>query len=105
VQDACRVEVGLQEVVSFAPSHFAEELVGHVRDAAQSLGHSHMDIVSGAAHDAVYMSRIAPTAMVFVPCEGGISHNELESARPEHLAAGCDVLLHAVLRRAGASGA
>ena len=62
VQDACRVEVGLQEVVSFA-------------------------------------------AMVFVPCEGGISHNELESARPEHLAAGCDVLLHAVLRRAGASGA
>jgi N-carbamoyl-L-amino-acid hydrolase len=105
VQDACRVEVGLQEVVSFAPSHFAEELVGHVRDAARSLGHSHMDIVSGAAHDAVYMSSIAPTAMVFVPCEGGISHNELESARPEHLAAGCDVLLHAVLRRAGASGA
>ncbi len=105
VQDACRVEIRLQEVVSFAPSEFADELVASVRDAAQRLGHSHLDIVSGAAHDAVYLSRIAPTAMVFVPCEGGISHNELESARPEHLAAGWDVLLHAVLRRAGASGA
>jgi len=76
-----------------------------VRGAAESLGHSHLDIVSGAAHVAVYLSRIAPTAMIFVPCARGISHNELESARPEHLAAGCDVLLHAVLRRAGAVGA
>jgi N-carbamoyl-L-amino-acid hydrolase len=56
--------------------------------------------VSGAAHDAVYVARVAPTAMVFVPCEGGISHNELESARPEDLAAGCNVLLRAVLARA-----
>ena len=101
VQDACRVEVRLQEVVAFARSQFADELVAHVRDAAERLGHSHLDIVSGAAHDAVYLSRIAPTAMVFVPCAGGISHNELESARPEHLAAGCDVLLHAVLACAG----
>jgi acetylornithine deacetylase/succinyl-diaminopimelate desuccinylase-like protein len=54
---------------------------------------------------AVYLSRIAPTAMVFGPCAGGIRHNELESARPEHLAAGCDVLLHAVLRPAGAMAA
>nr|HET7860493.1 Zn-dependent hydrolase [Caldimonas sp.] len=100
VQDECRVEISLDEVVAFAPSEFAEDLVAHVRDAAERLGHSHRDIVSGAAHDAVYLSRIAPTAMVFVPCAGGISHNELESARPEDLAAGCDVLLHAVLRRA-----
>jgi beta-ureidopropionase / N-carbamoyl-L-amino-acid hydrolase len=48
----------------------------------------------------VYVARVAPTAMVFVPCEGGISHNELESARPEDLAAGCNVLLRAVLARA-----
>ena len=105
VQDECRVEISLEEVVAFRPSQFAEDLVANVRDAAESLGHSHLDIVSGAAHDAVYLSRIAPTAMIFVPCAGGISHNELESARPEHLAAGCDVLLHAVLRRAGAVGA
>jgi N-carbamoyl-L-amino-acid hydrolase len=53
--------------------------------------------VSGAAHDAVYLSRVAPTAMVFVPCEGGISHNEIENARPEDLAAGTSVMLRAVL--------
>ena len=103
VQSECRVEIGLEEVVAFPPSRFAADLIGHVRDAAQSLGHSHLDIVSGAAHDAVYLSRVAPTAMVFVPCAGGISHNELESARPEDLAAGCDVLLQAVLRRAEVS--
>jgi len=103
VQGECRVEIGLEEVVAFPPSRFAADLIGHVRDAAQSLGHSHLDIVSGAAHDAVYLSRVAPTAMVFVPCAGGISHNELESARPEDLAAGCDVLLQAVLRRAEVS--
>ena len=67
-------------------------------------GYSHRDIVSGAAHDAVYMARIAPTAMVFVPCEGGISHNEFENARREDLAAGCNVLLHAVLARAEVAG-
>ena len=105
VQDDCRVEVRLDEVVAFPPSRFAADLVGSVRDAAERLGHPHLDIVSGAAHDAVYLSRIAPTAMIFVPCAGGISHNELESARPEHLAAGCDVLLHAVLRRAQVAGA
>ena len=105
LQDECRVEVRLEEVVSFVPSHFAEDRAAHVRDAAESLGHSRLDIVSGAAHDAADMSRIAPTAKVLVPCAGGISHNELQSARPERLAAGCDVLLDAVLRRAEPSGA
>jgi N-carbamoyl-L-amino-acid hydrolase len=71
-----------------------------VRDAAQKLGLTHMDIVSGAGHDAIYMARIAPTSMIFVPCEGGISHNEIENAKPEDLAAGCDVLLNVILERA-----
>jgi beta-ureidopropionase / N-carbamoyl-L-amino-acid hydrolase len=96
-----RVSISLEEVVYFPPSEFAPELVSRVRAAAQALGLSHRDIVSGAAHDAVYLSRVAPTAMVFVPCEGGISHNEIESARPEDLAAGCNVLLHSVLAIAG----
>ena len=96
-----RVGFDLKEVVYFPPSEFAPDLVQGVRDGSKALGLTCRDIVSGAAHDAVYMARIAPTAMVFVPCEGGISHNETESARPEHIAAGCDVLLHAVLRRAG----
>ena len=60
-----------------------------------------MDIVSGAGHDAIYMARIAPTSMIFVPCEGGISHNEIENAKPEDLAAGCNVLLEVMLERAG----
>jgi N-carbamoyl-L-amino-acid hydrolase len=96
-----RVEISLQEVVYFPPSEFARELVSRVRAAAQELGLTHRDIVSGAAHDAVYLSRIAPTAMVFIPCEGGISHNEIENARPEDCAAGCSVLLQAVLATAG----
>ena len=92
-----RVLIELKEVVYFPPSEFARPLVERVRAAARELGFSYRDIVSGAAHDAVYLARIAPTAMIFVPCEGGISHNESENARPADLAAGCEVLLRAVL--------
>ena len=60
-----------------------------------------MDVVSGAGHDAVYVHGVAPSAMIFVPCKDGISHNEIEDAKAEHLAAGCIVLLHAMLERAG----
>ena len=104
VEAACRVSIEIREVVYFPPSKFAPDLVGSVRDAARALGLSHRDIVSGAGHDAVYLSRVAPTAMIFVPCEGGISHNEIESATPADLTAGCNVLLHAVLARAGIAG-
>jgi N-carbamoyl-L-amino-acid hydrolase len=97
----CRVAIEAKEVVYFPPSEFTPALVDSVRRAAQAQGYSHRDIVSGAAHDAVYMARIAPTAMVFIPCEGGISHNEIENARAEDIAAGCNVLAAAVLERAG----
>jgi N-carbamoyl-L-amino-acid hydrolase len=102
IEKQTRTSITLQEVVYFPPSEFAPDLVASVREGSKALGYTHQDIVSGAAHDAVYMARIAPTAMVFVPCEGGISHNEIENARPEDLAAGCNVLLQAVLKRAGA---
>jgi beta-ureidopropionase / N-carbamoyl-L-amino-acid hydrolase len=98
----CRVTIEVRQIVHFSPCEFAPELVDSVRKAAQDLKLSHRDIVSGAGHDAVYIARVAPTAMIFVPCEGGISHNEIENARPEDLAAGCNVLLQAVLARAGA---
>ncbi len=101
IEKETRTAIAMKEVVYFPPSEFAPDLVASVREGSQAFGYSHRDIVSGAAHDAVYMARIAPTAMVFVPCEGGISHNEIENARPEDIAAGCNVLLHAVLRRAG----
>jgi N-carbamoyl-L-amino-acid hydrolase len=80
---------------------FHEECVRLIRDTAKRLGVDHMDIYSGAGHDACQLVHRVPTGMIFVPCEGGISHNELENAKPEDLAAGCDVLLHAVLARAG----
>ena len=63
-----------------------------------------MRAVSGAGHDAVYMARLAPAGMIFIPCKDGISHNEIEDAKPEHITAGCNVLLHAMLERAGVAG-
>ena len=77
--------------------------VSAVRSAAQALGYSNMPCVSGAGHDAVYVARLAPAGMVFVPCKDGISHNEIEDAKAEHLEAGCNVLMHAMLDRAGVS--
>ncbi|WP_282603282.1 Zn-dependent hydrolase [Paracoccus sp. PARArs4] len=81
----------------FEPVAFDPTLVGKVRDAAKRLGLSHMDIVSGAGHDACWINQVAPTAMIFCPCVDGLSHNEAEEISPEWAKAGCDVLLHAVL--------
>jgi N-carbamoyl-L-amino-acid hydrolase len=93
----------LTEIWASDPVSFDPRCVTVVRGAAQRLGYSHLDIVSGAGHDSVYLSRIAPAAMIFVPCERGISHNEEESARKEDIAAGADVLMTAVLEVAGVS--
>jgi N-carbamoyl-L-amino-acid hydrolase len=98
-QDACTVTV--ERVANYPACRFDPGCIDNVRGAAQALGLSHMDIVSGAGHDAIYLGRVCPTSMIFVPCEGGISHNEIENAKPEDLAAGCDVLLQVMLARAG----
>ena len=95
-----KVTIDLTQVVYFPPQAFAAELVQAVRSGAKTIGLSEMDVVSGAGHDAVYMARVAPTAMIFVPCKDGISHNEIEDAKAEHLEAGCNVLLHAMLAQA-----
>ncbi|MBS0337186.1 MAG: Zn-dependent hydrolase [Proteobacteria bacterium] len=95
-----RCTIDVKEVLYFAPSHFDPKLVESVRASARALGLSCRDIVSGAAHDAVYLNRIAPTAMIFVPCEGGLSHNELENARPDEIAAGASVLINAMVAAA-----
>ena len=98
-------ETGLQikiDLVSSYPAQpFNPDCVQAVANAAETLGYPSMKAVSGAGHDAVYMAQLAPAGMIFVPCKDGISHNEIESAEPEHLAAGCNVLLHAMLERAG----
>jgi N-carbamoyl-L-amino-acid hydrolase len=96
------LEAAVEEFWYFPPTPFDPALVGAVREAATAQGYKHQDIVSGAGHDAVYMARVAPAAMIFVPCVGGISHNEIEDAKPEDLTAGCAVLLNAVLESADA---
>ncbi|MDM8354676.1 Zn-dependent hydrolase [Pandoraea communis] len=95
------IDVAIEQVVYFPPQPFAPALVDAIRDGAKALGLSSMDAISGAGHDAVYLARVAPTAMIFVPCKDGISHNEIEDADPAHLEAGCNVLLQAMLQRAG----
>lgn len=98
------LDVKMEKVSHFPPCPFDESCVTAVRNAAAQLGYSHMDVVSGAGHDAVYAARVTPTSMIFVPCKDGISHNELEYAKPEHLEAGANVLLHAMLQKAGRVG-
>jgi N-carbamoyl-L-amino-acid hydrolase len=103
--DRTRRETGLaidlQRVSYYPPCPFHPDCVDAVRAATARLGYSTMDVVSGAGHDAIYVARLAPAGMIFVPCKDGISHNEIEDAQPAHLEAGCNVLLHAMLERAG----
>lgn len=91
------VEIEIDQIWDNPPTPFDPECVDAVRQAAAAAGYGHRDIVSGAGHDAVYVARVAPTAMVFVPCENGISHNEIENATQEDCAAGANVLLQAAL--------
>ncbi|MEJ2178366.1 MAG: hydantoinase/carbamoylase family amidase, partial [Gammaproteobacteria bacterium] len=79
---------------------FDRSCIDLVREGAELNGYPHREMISGAGHDAVYMARKYPVAMIFVPCENGISHNEIENATPEDVAAGCQVLCHAMLARA-----
>jgi beta-ureidopropionase / N-carbamoyl-L-amino-acid hydrolase len=105
---AVAAELGLgfaiEAVGHFDPVTFDAGLVSVVRGAAERLGYSHMDIISGAGHDACWINRVAQTVMVMCPCVGGLSHNEAEEISAEWAAAGTDVLLHAVLEVAGVVG-
>ena len=95
-----RLDHQLQQIFQVDCVHFDQACVASVRRAAHALGYVTRDIVSGAGHDACYMARVAPTAMIFVPCIGGISHNEIEDAKPEWIEAGANVLLRAMLAKA-----
>jgi N-carbamoyl-L-amino-acid hydrolase len=95
------MQIGFELVSSFSAQAFHHDCVDAVARAAARLGYSSMPAVSGAGHDAVYMAQLAPAGMIFIPCKDGISHNEIEDAKPEHITAGCNVLLHAMLERAG----
>jgi N-carbamoyl-L-amino-acid hydrolase len=91
------VEIETAKILDVPPVRFDPDCIACVRDGARIAGYSARDIVSGAGHDAGYVSRVARSAMIFVPCRGGISHNETEYATPEHCGAGAQVLLQAVL--------
>jgi len=100
VAESTGVGVEVTDIWHNPPVRFDAECIAAVRAAAAMLQYRHQDMVSGAGHDACQIARIAPTAMVFVPCAGGVSHNEQESATAEDLEAGCNVLLHAMLATA-----
>lgn len=103
VEAICR-EIGLacdmKQIFHYAPVAFEQGCVEAVRNAAKHFGYSHRDIVSGAGHDACYIARVAPTAMIFTPCVDGVSHNESEDIKPEWAMAGANVLMRAVLEKA-----
>ena len=97
---ALGVGCSIEAVGHFDPVAFDPKLVARVREAAEKLGYSHMDIISGAGHDACWTNRVAPTTMIMCPCVGGLSHNEAEEISKDWAAAGADVLFHAVVETA-----
>ena len=96
-----RCEISIAERWGFGGLEFDAELIGLVRAAAAELGATTLDIRSEAGHDAYHMASVCPTAMIFSPCRGGISHNEAEDMSPDEAVLGANVLLRAVLARAG----
>lgn len=97
---ALGVGCAVEAVGHFDPVTFDPTLVASVRKAAEDLGYSHMNIISGAGHDACWAAKVAPATMIMCPCVGGLSHNEAEEISKEWASAGCDVLLRAVLETA-----
>jgi N-carbamoyl-L-amino-acid hydrolase len=97
---ALGVGCAVEAVGHFDPVTFDPALVGRVRAAADKLGYSHMNIISGAGHDACWTNRVAPSVMIMCPCVGGLSHNEAEEISKDWAAAGADVLFHAVVETA-----
>jgi N-carbamoyl-L-amino-acid hydrolase len=92
--------VEFEKVGGFDPVEFDAGCVSAVRNAAERLGYTHRDLISGAGHDACWINRVTPTAMVMCPCVGGLSHNEAEDISKDWAVAGTDVLMHAVLETA-----
>jgi N-carbamoyl-L-amino-acid hydrolase len=98
--DEMGLGVEFEKVGGFDPVEFDEGCVTAVRNAAERLGYSHRNLISGAGHDACWINRVAPTSMVMCPCVDGLSHNEAEEISPEWAAAGANVLFHAVVETA-----
>ena len=104
IADDMDLEIAFEKVGGFDPVAFDTGCVTAIRSAAERLGYSHMDLISGAGHDACWINRVAPTAMVMCPCVDGLSHNEAEEITKEWATAGADVPMHAVLETAEVVG-
>ena len=101
--DICKkykIEFEMDQIGGFDPVAFDKECLNNIRNSANKFGYSHKDIVSGAGHDACWINRVAPTAMVMCPCVDGLSHNEAEEITKDWSTAGADVLFHAVVNTA-----
>jgi len=98
--DLMGIGLEMEKVGGFDPVEFDDNCVAAVRNAAETLGYSHRNLISGAGHDACWINRTAPTAMVMCPCVDGLSHNEAEEISKEWAQAGTDVLFHAVVQTA-----
>ncbi len=98
--EALGVKCSVEPVGHFDPVTFDPALVERVRESAEKLGYSHMNIISGAGHDACWANRVAPSVMIMCPCVDGLSHNEAEDITKDWAAAGADVLFHAVVETA-----
>jgi len=98
-----KLSADLNQIWHSRPVAFDPDCISAVRNAAGLCGYDYNEMVSGAGHDSVHISKVAPTSMIFVPCDGGVSHNEEENTSKEYAEAGANVLLHSVLARAGIS--
>ena len=97
------LEYELEQIFYYAPIPFDKGCVSAVRAGADKMGYSAREIVTGAGHDACFIAQSAPTSMIFIPCIDGISHNEVEDIKPEWATAGANVMLQAILEKAGVS--
>ena len=101
IAEGIGLQASVKQIFQYAPIAFDKDCVDVVQAAAQALGYSHRRMISGAGHDACYLNQVAPTAMIFVPCVDGLSHNEAEEIHPHWSTAGADVLLQAILASSG----
>lgn len=97
IAEGIGLQASVKQIFQYAPIAFDKDCVDVVQTAAAALGYSHRRMISGAGHDACYLNQVAPTAMIFVPCVDGLSHNEAEEIHPHWSKAGADVLLQAIL--------
>lgn len=101
IAEGIGLQASVKQIFQYAPIAFDKDCVDVVQVAVEALGYSHRRMISGAGHDACYLNQIAPTAMIFVPCVDGLSHNEAEEIHPHWSTAGADVLLQAILASSG----